>query len=185
MNASALLRLVFVRSAPAAAALYAVVVVVLLGLIVSSIADLIARYDQLNGASAMLAQFEGRKGRPGHGNDAAGPGGSALVEGKTITIAGAALAQRVTGAITKLGGNVLSTQVELQGSQSKAGFISVVTSCELDQPALQALLYDLEAGLPFLFVDQLVVGAPVTVATSGEGKLRVLLTVAGQWQGTM
>jgi general secretion pathway protein M len=37
--------------------------------------------------------------------------------------------------------------------------------------------------MPFLFVDQLVVEAPASVAESSAGKLRVLLTVSGQWQG--
>jgi general secretion pathway protein M len=46
------------------------------------------------------------------------------------------------------------------------------------------LLYDLEAGMPFLFVDQLVVQAPASFAVSGDGKLRILLTVSGQWEGT-
>jgi general secretion pathway protein M len=53
----------------------------------------------------------------------------------------------------------------------------------VDQPGLQQLVYDLEAGLPLLFVDQLVVQAPPAVVNTGEGRLRVLLTVSGQWQG--
>jgi general secretion pathway protein M len=83
--------------------------------------------------------------------------------------------------VTKLGGNVLSSQLDLQGTQSKAGFVSMVASCEIDQPALQPLIYDLEAGMPFLFVEQLAVQAPNS--SSGEGKLRILLAVSGQWQG--
>jgi general secretion pathway protein M len=102
-------------------------------------------------------------------------------------VAGAALQQRVTAAVGKLGGNVLSTQVDLAGTLSKEGFVSLVASCEIDQPALQQLLYDLEAGMPFLFVDQLVVQAPE--AGTGQdglaagGRMRVLLGVSGQWQG--
>jgi general secretion pathway protein M len=46
------------------------------------------------------------------------------------------------------------------------------------------LLYDLEAGMPFLFVDQLVVQSPATASGSANGKLRILLAVSGQWQGT-
>jgi general secretion pathway protein M len=61
--------------------------------------------------------------------------------------------------------------------------LSVIASCEIDQPGLQQLLYDLEAGMPFLFIDQLVVQAPSNFGTSAEGKLRVLLTVSGQWKG--
>jgi general secretion pathway protein M len=48
---------------------------------------------------------------------------------------------------------------------------------------LQQLLYDVEAGMPFLFVDQLVVQAPASIAASGDGKLRILLAVSGQWRG--
>jgi general secretion pathway protein M len=35
--------------------------------------------------------------------------------------------------------------------------------------------------MPFLFVDQFAVQAPAN--SSGEGKLRILLTVSGQWRG--
>ena len=38
--------------------------------------------------------------------------------------------------------------------------MSLIASCEVDQPALQQLLYDIEAGMPFLFVDQLEAQAP-------------------------
>jgi general secretion pathway protein M len=60
----------------------------------------------------------------------------------------------------------------------------VIANCDIDQPGLQKLLYDIEAGMPFLFVDQLVVQAPVTLSTSGDGRLHVLIAVSGQWQGT-
>lgn len=43
----------------------------------------------------------------------------------------------------------------LPGAQTRDGFVGLVVSCELEQPALQKLLYDLEAGMPFLFIDQL------------------------------
>jgi general secretion pathway protein M len=137
----------------------------------------------------MLEQFEGRRPAAAGGEAAgvAAPAGSPFLQGETVTVAGAALLQRVTSAVRKLGGKVLSSQVDLQGSepggQSKAGFLSVIANCEIDQPGLQKLLYDVEAGMPFLFVDQLVVEAPGSVAESGDGKLRVLLTVSGQWQG--
>jgi general secretion pathway protein M len=89
----------------------------------------------------------------------------------------------VSGAVTKFGGNVLSTQLDLQGSQSKAGFISMIASCEIDQSEVQKLLYDLEAGMPFLFIDQLVVQPPLTSSGPGGGRLRLLLAVSGQWSG--
>jgi len=185
MSAPTLLRRNLSVPPPVAALLYAAVLAVLLWMIANAIADVLARRDQYDGATAMLAQIEGRKipvARRGT-NEIAVPVGSAFLEGATVTVAGAALLQRVAGAVTKVGGSVLSTQVELQGSQSKAGFVSVVASCEVDQVGLQQLTYDLEAGLPLLFVDQLVIQAPPAVASTGEGRLRVLLTVSGQWQG--
>lgn len=57
----------------------------------------------------------------------------------------------------------------------------MIASCEIEQVGLQPLLYDLEAAMPFLFVDQLTVQAPTSSA--GEGKLRILLAVSGQWRG--
>jgi general secretion pathway protein M len=133
--------------------------------------------------------MEARKPAPVHApnnapdSGAIAPSGSAFLEGPTVTVAGATLLQRVAVAVTKVGGSILSSQVELQGPQSKAGFIGVIASCELDQPALQQLLYDLEAGMPFLFIEQLAVQAPVAVSGAREGRLRVQLTVYGQWQG--
>ena len=70
------------------------------------------------------------------------------------------------------------------GTQAKDGFVGLLVSCEMEQPALQKLLYDLEVGMPFLFVDQLDVQVPQTTAANeaGVGKIRVVLGVSGQWQ---
>ena len=113
------------------------------------------------------------------------PTGSAYLEGATVTVAGATLLQRVSGAVIKFGGNVLSTQLDVPSMPAKAGFISMVASCEIEQAQLQEVLYDLEAGMPFLFIDQLVVQPPAdeTIKKAEPGKLRVLLGVSGQWRG--
>jgi general secretion pathway protein M len=183
MNLTAALRKSFAASPILAAAAYAGLVFALLVLVVTSIVDIFGQRAAVASAAAMLDQLEGRSVNPSGGRsaDVLMPSGSAFLEGATVTVAGAALLQRVAGAVTKLGGNVLSSQLDLQGTQSKAGFVSMVASCEIDQPALQPLIYDLEAGMPFLFVEQLAVQAPTS--SSGEGKLRILLAVSGQWQG--
>jgi general secretion pathway protein M len=93
------------------------------------------------------------------------------------------LLQRVSAAVTKFGGNVVSTQLDLQGSQSRAGFLSMIASFEINQSELQKLLYDLEAGMPFLFIDQLVVQTPLIASGTEGGRLRILLAVSGQWPG--
>ena len=183
MNPTAGLRKSFATSPILAAAAYAGLVFALLVMVVTSIVDILGQRAAVASSAAMLEQLEGRKvaASGGRSADALMPSGSAFLEGATVTIAGAALLQRVAGAVTKFGGNVLSSQLDLQGTHSKAGFVSMVASCEIDQPALQPLIYDLEAGMPFLFIDQLAVQAPTT--SSGEGKLRILLAVSGQWQG--
>jgi general secretion pathway protein M len=184
MNTVATLRKTFTASPLLAAVAYAGLVIALLFTAITSVADIFGQRAEVASSATMLEQLEGRKPAAAHGQpvDVSMPSGSAFLEGATVTIAGAALIQRVAGAVTKFGGNVLSTQVELKGTQSKAGFINILASCEIDQPALQQLLYDLEAGMPFLFIDQLVVQAPST-SGSGSGKLRILLAVSGQWQG--
>jgi general secretion pathway protein M len=66
----------------------------------------------------------------------------------------------------------------------KDGFVGLVVSCELEQHALQKVLYDLEAGMPFLFIDQLDVQVPqaTTLNEASTGRVRVILGVSGQWQ---
>jgi len=155
----------------------------------AAVADIFERRAAVAAATDMLDRLEGRKRSTGDAASPLGPvpSGSPFLEGPTVTVAGAAILQRVATAVRQFGGNVLSSQVELEGTQSKGGMISVTMSCELDQPQLQQLLYDLEAGMPFLFVDQLVVQSPQGVGSGGVtgtdgGRLRVLLGVSGQWQ---
>jgi general secretion pathway protein M len=114
-------------------------------------------------------------GRP----QAAWPPGSPFLEGQTVTVASAALVRRITSAITQVGGNVISTEVEPQ--RPKDGFLKVLATCDIPQSALQQLLYDAESGMPFLFVDQLVVQTPTP--PSENSPMRVLIGVSGLWPG--
>lgn len=167
-----------------AALVYVVAVAVLAAASWAALSDIYDRHVALATANDMLDRIEGRRPALAGAMLDSSPTGSPLLEGPTITVAGAALLQRVTAAVTKVGGSVLSSQVELQGSQAKDGFVSLIASCELDQPALQQLLYDVEAGMPYLFVDQLVVQAPQGAAGPDGLRMRVLLGVSGKWQET-
>ena len=150
-----------------------------------SIADVFAHRQALAQTSDLLDQLRGRKG--GAKNAAAALAehpGTPFLEGPTVTVAGANLLQRVAAAVGNVGGSVQSSQVDVAGAQTKDGFVGLVVSCELDQPALQKLLYDLEAGMPFLYVDQLDVQVPQATAQNetGTGRVKVILGVSGQWQ---
>ena len=153
------------------------------GLAIASILD---HQRALAQTSDLLDQLQGRKARAGASQLSAEHPGTPFLEGPTVTVAGAALLQRVATAVGNVGGTVQSSQVDVLGTQAKDGFVGLVVSCEMEQPALQKLLYDLESGMPFLFVDQLDVQVPQTTATNegGAGRIRVVLGVSGQWQAS-
>jgi general secretion pathway protein M len=167
-----------------AALAYAGLILVLVAVIATSWSGVQSRKAAVEAQNDILMRLEGRS--PGASRAAMADGavsGSYFLEGPTVTVAGAALLQRVIGVVTQHGGSVLSSQVDLQGTQSKDGFLTVIASCVLEQPALQQTIYDLEAGMPFLFVEQLDVQTSPASTDAAGGKLRVLLSVSGQWQG--
>jgi general secretion pathway protein M len=153
-----------------------------------ALASLAGDYAEYAAAADLLARLEGRKPSLEPSGLAPGPAGSPFLEGRTVTVAGAALQQRVVAAVRDAGGNVLSSQVDLQGSQAKHGYVSLSANCEVGQSALQQLLYDLESGMPFLFIDQLVVQMPQSGSEAGGGtesaRMRVQIDISGQWQVT-
>jgi general secretion pathway protein M len=157
------------------------------GLLVTSglaVASIFEQQRTLAQTTDLLDQLRGRKARGAASASAERPG-TPFLEGPTVTVAGAALLQRVAAAVADVGGTIQSSQVDVLGTQAKDGFVGLVVSGEMEQPALQKLLYDLEAGMPFLFVDQLDVQVPQTTAANegGAGRIRVVLGVSGQWQG--
>ena len=153
-----------------------------------ALASLAGDYADYAAAADLLGRLEGREPFPGPFGLASGPAGSPFLEGRTVTVAGAALQQRVVAAVKDAGGNVVSSQVDLQGSQAKQGYVSLSANCEVSQSALQQLLYDLESGMPFLFIDQLVVQMPQSGGGAGveteAARMRVQIDVSGQWQVT-
>jgi general secretion pathway protein M len=186
MNATNLFTTFLTRFPSGAAILYVGLVMVFAITAWTTVADILQRREAVAATASVLSQLEGRSPAAprGRGKDAdTVTTGSPLLDGGTVTVGGANLLQRVASSITRLGGNILYTQVDLDGPQAKDGFVGVTVSCEVAQPALQQLLYDLEAGMPFLFVDQLVAQGPAVPAVTPEGKLRVVISVSGQWQG--
>lgn len=170
----------------AAVVLYIALIATFVFTAMGNVLQVVDRRAAVGAATDILAQMEARgaaRSPSAAATDVSVPAGSPFVEGATVSVAGAMLLQRVANAATRLRGNVLSSQVDLQGSQSKAGFVAVTSSLEVEPASLQPLLYDLEAGMPFLFVDQLVVQAPSNAASTAGGKLRVMLSVSAQWRG--
>jgi general secretion pathway protein M len=175
------------HSPPIAVVLYVIVTGVLFTTAGFAVTDIIDRQHALAQTSELLAQLQGRaaRGRSTSLQTVEHPG-TPLLEGSTVTVAGATLLQRVAAAVANVGGTIQSSQVDVSGIEAKDGLVSLVVSCEMEQLALQKLLYDIEAGMPFLFVDQLDVQVPQTTATndSTTGRIRVVLGVSGQWYGS-
>ena len=168
-----------------AVVLYVAVVGGLLATAGLAISDIVSQQRALAQTADLLDQLQGRKSR-GSGASSAERPGTPFLEGPTVTVAGATLLQRVATAVGNVGGTIQSSQVDVLSTQAKDGFVGLVVSCEMEQPSLQKLLYDLEVGMPFLFVDQLDVQVPqaTALAEGGTGRIRVVLGISGQWQGS-
>jgi general secretion pathway protein M len=106
---------------------------------------------------------------------------SPFLEGQTAALAGAGLQQHIERVVADAGGALLSTEINLDESESKNRFLSLTMNVEMTQLALQSFLYDLEAGMPYLFVNSFEAQAPEASPT-GDGRMRVSMNVSGQWE---
>jgi len=159
---------------------YIAVLVICSMLSLFSLLELAERYREWNASLETLASLQ--KSVSSARSDAeTWPAGSPLLEGETATTANAGLLQRITRTITGLGGNVLSSEVEPQRPQPNDYYLKITVNVEIEQSALQQLLYDIESGMPFLFIDRINVQNQAT--SSESGRLRVMLKASGLWLG--
>jgi general secretion pathway protein M len=159
--------------------LYLAAIVMLCLTTLAVMGDLVDRTDARNAASDAFVRLADRtqvSSAESQGIPPSWPPGSPFLEGQSPTLASAALLQRVTSAIAGAGGAVVSSEVEPQGSQPNAGYVAAIASFEIEQEALQPLLYDIEAGMPFLYIDQL------SIQARESGHMRVLLRLSGLWR---
>ena len=167
------------------ALIYVALVVALTLTALFAVQDIAEQYRAVNASAEVLARLERRE--PSFVSESAWnsglvTAGSPFLEGQTVTLASAALLQQITAAITGVGGRVISSEVAPRGKRSGDGFVRVLANCELEEAALQHLLYDIEARMPFLFIDQFFAEAPVPPRDGG--RLHVLLGVSGLWLGS-
>jgi general secretion pathway protein M len=150
------------------------------------VADLRDKASEIAAAQTRLDQLTDRS-RPSLSASAdsnPGASGSPFLEGRTITIAGAALQQRIEAAVAQASGALMSSQVDLDGPDARNGFVGLTASMEVSQPAVQTILYDLEAGMPYLFVDKLSIQSPEVFGEPESGRMRMTIGVAGQWRSS-
>ncbi len=164
----------------AAVAAYVALVVLFAFTTVQTVIEVLGSRDAVASSAEILQTLEARHPaqRSAVRSDVSVPTGSPFLEGQTASVASAMLLQRVLAAAKRVNGNTLSSQVDVQGPLAKSGFVSATFSIELASGSLQPLLYDLEAGMPFLFIDELV----VQPAASGTDRMRLVLGISAQRQ---
>ena len=170
------------RSPLIAAVLYLAVIGLFLFTASMAVLDMTDHVRTVQQTSAALEQLRSREGRVAP-VQAGATDANPFLEGATLTVAGAALLQRVSSAIAGVGGSVQSSQVDLT-TGGKDGIVGLLVSCEMEQPALQKLLFDLETGSPLLLIDQIDIQTPQTTPTNDASQLRISLTVSGRWRGS-
>jgi general secretion pathway protein M len=167
-----------------AVAAYVGVVIAPLAISLLLVADLRDKSVEMAAAQMRLDQLSerSRQGLSAPIASNAGVSGSPFLDGRTITIAGATLQQRVEAAVTQAGGALMSSQVELDGPDAKNGFVGLTASIEVSQPAVQTILYDIEARMPYVFVDRLSIQSPEVFGEPESGRMRMTIGVTGQWR---
>jgi len=168
-----------------AAAAYLAAVLLLAVLAVSGVADILDRRADVEAARLALDQLTGRRTAPTAAMGDAPDDGSPFLEGATAAVAGAGLMQRLTAAVGRFDGHIASSQLALPEGPAHTGMVGVDATLEIGQRQLQGLLYDLEAGQPYLFVERLTAQSRggEAGAADAEGPMQVTLTVFGRWRG--
>jgi len=169
----------YLLSSNMAALTYIVLVIASLLTVVLAANGLSDRYRARDAAMAMLAELEGRASLRSSGSNSSAPAGSPFLQGQTATLATASLLHRVTDAIARARGSIISSQVEATGDQAAAGRVKISVTCEIEERAFQQLLYEIEAGAPYLFLDRLQAQAPA----SPGGRMQIVLLISGLWSG--
>jgi general secretion pathway protein M len=120
-------RLVIGRRQALAVVAYGGVVIALLAVSLLLVADLRDKAAEVAAAQMRLDQLSERSQPSLLASSAsnAGVSGSPFLDGKTITIAGAALQQRIEAAVAKANGLLTSSQLQLDGPDAKNGFINL------------------------------------------------------------
>lgn len=159
--------------------LYAVAALTLVGIGTMSLSAAVDDYAWLRDNQDRSSTLSPRPAAPSRGAGVASAR-SALLWAKTIGVAAADLQQRVEAAAHDVGAKALSSRVDLPDGSAATGALAYFGEIELDATSLQPLLYNLEAGTPFLEVADLSIRP--SQETGAGGRLRVSLAVTASWR---
>ena len=141
-----------------------------------------ARDAEVADKTATLADLRARA-LPARAGRSAVPAAEAYLGGETEAIAANRLQERLTGAVEAAGGTPISVGLtEVVDGIGGARRIGAEITFQAKNDGLQAALFTLETGAPYVFVDGLVVQPETTVRTDDDPPLRVTLTAAAFWR---
>jgi len=147
-----------------------------------ALAELNDRQEQLERLQAAYAQ-RARTGKA-HVQERDAPE-SAFLSATTAALAGAQLQTRLTDLVALQKANVASSGIQ-KTSRDDEDVIRLQATFDMKLTALQTLLYDLETGTPYMFVDALSIQPQGNAPRStDEPLLHVTMTLRAIWRKTM
>ena len=169
----------------ASLALFCGLPLLLLGLIVSNVTDATQADEQASQArataSAIVAQLEKHRARVVTPLDTA----SLYLTSASGSLASAEIQERATRLVEAAGGHLAEVQLTATPEQEADGAVAIQLSLDIDNKGLLDLLYAVESGLPLLTVTDVDVHKSTDQGddrASGDGALRVEMTVRGHWR---
>jgi general secretion pathway protein M len=108
---------------------------------------------------------------------------NAFLDAATPGLAGAALETYVARLVGQRA-TLISFAVQSHAGTDAADIVRIEASVDIGLRALQALLYDLESGTPYVFVESMTVrpAAAATQSAVQDGALRVVLVLRALWR---
>jgi len=161
---------------------------VLLACVASVALTLAARADaadELAERRNVLERLEARvrpPGEAGQPSKAATAPAEAFLAATTPGLAAAEL-EAYVARLADRNAALVSFGTQAAAGEEAAGVVRIEASLDISLLALQGLLYQLESGTPYVFVDSMTVRSPtVAVGASGQEALRVTLGLHALWR---
>jgi general secretion pathway protein M len=176
MNWNVEIKLPNSRAAGASAALLGFIIVTATGLyIVKGMVD--AQFAELDAKTTQIAAMQRRLKIPASAAPA-GADANVFLEGANYALAANSLQQHIVQMVEQAGGKIVTVAIETPAATEQTSRrVIVQVRSELDNDALQSVLYGLESGRPLVLVDSLNVHRAVNEGEKGDAKHSPRLTV--------
>jgi general secretion pathway protein M len=161
-------------------------VLLCLGIVAWSLQTRFDVMQELSEQQNLLERLEGgarSKAGPGGPAKATAAPAAAFLDEPTLGLASATFEAHVTQ-LASQHATLVSFSVQSSTAPDSTDSVRIEASMDITLGALQVLLYDLEAGTPYVFIDSMTVrpAAGATQADAANAPLRVTLGLHGLWR---